>query len=115
MRIARPYLYILSLTLLFTAAFTSVTPGLVAARAADDCEGTACAQVSLTFDEEKQQYRARNNSSDRWVKVAASNLAAASSACLAPGKDEFLPLKSIVGNFRAEYSEPRCGATGGAE
>ena len=83
--------------------------------ASDECEGAACANVSLTFDEERQQYRARNNSPDRWVRVAASNLAAASTACLAPGKDEYLPLKSIVGNFNAEYSEPRCGATGGAE
>lgn len=115
MRPARPYPFVLTLTLLLTSVYTSAAPGRAFARASDECEGAACAQLSLTFDEAKQQYRARNNSSERWVRVAASNLAAASTACLAPGKDEYLPLKSIVGSFTAEYAEPRCGATGGAE
>lgn len=78
--------------------------------AAAECEGTACTQVAVTFDEAEQQYRAQNNSSDRWVKVSASNLAAAASACLGPGSTEYLPLKSIVAPYRAEFDEPRCGA-----
>jgi hypothetical protein len=76
---------------------------------AADCEGDACASVTLTFDDAKQQYRARNNSTDRWVSVSGSNLAAASSACLAPGKDAYLPLKSLVAPYRAVYAEERCG------
>jgi hypothetical protein len=84
--------------------------GWVGATAAAECEGTACQQVTLTFDEARQQYRARNNSADRWARVSASNLAAAASACLAPGAAEYLPLKSVVAPYRAEFAEPRCGA-----
>ena|ERR1051326_9060396 len=78
-----------------------------------DCEGDACSQVTLAFDDTKQQYRAQNNSADRWAKVAASNVAASASACLAPGAGDYLPLKSIVGNYQAAYAEPKCGVQGG--
>jgi hypothetical protein len=81
----------------------------VPAPLAADCEGDACPSVTLTFDDAKQQYRAHNNSTDRWVSVSASNLAAASSACLAPGKEAFLPLKSLVAPYRAVFAEVRCG------
>ena len=74
-----------------------------------DCEGDACSQVTVTFDESRQQYRAQNNSGDRWARVTASNMAASASACLAPGKDAYLPLKSITGAFHAGYAEARCG------
>lgn len=73
-----------------------------------ECEGEACGQVTVTFDEAKQQYLAHNNSTDRWAKVSASNLAVSASACLAPGKGQYLPLKSL-GSYRADYSEPKCG------
>lgn len=77
---------------------------------ATECEGEACPQVSLTFDADKQQYLARNNSTDRWAKVSASNLSSFASACVGPGKDGELALKSVVGPYRAEYAEERCGA-----
>jgi len=77
--------------------------------AAAECEGDACSQVSVTFDESRQQYKAVNNSSDRWAQVTASNMAASASACLAPGKEAYLPLKSITGAYGAEYAEARCG------
>lgn len=80
-----------------------------ASPAAADCEGDACGQITLTFDESKQQYRAVNNSSDRWARVTASNEAASAGACLAPGKDAYLPLKSIAGPYHAAYAEARCG------
>jgi hypothetical protein len=96
----------------FAVRSTTAAPAFVPAFT--DCEGDACPSVTFTFDEEKQQYRARNGSPERWVRVAASNLAASSSVCLPPGKDEYLALKSIAGSYRADYSEPRCGA-GGAE
>src|SRR5215212_2388173 len=73
-----------------------------------ECEGDACAQVTVVFDEARQQYRARYNSADRWVKVSASNLAASAGACLAPGATEYLPLKSVVSPYRADFDEPRC-------
>ncbi len=79
------------------------------------CEGEACAAVTLAFDEAKQQYLVHNNSSERWARVSASNLAASASACLRPGRDEYLPLKSIVGPYRAAYAEQGCPADGGGE
>ncbi len=111
MRAARlSALFALPLTLLLSTA--TPTHHVAAASAAYDCEGDACAQVTITFDEAKQQYRAQNSSADRWAKVSASNLAGTASACIEPGKAEYLPLKSIVGTYRAEYTEARCGATG---
>lgn len=85
------------------------SPAPAAALAVTDCEGDACAQVSVTFDESKQQYRAQNNSADRWARVTASNMAASASACLAPGKEAYLPLKSISGVYHAAYADARCG------
>ena len=78
--------------------------------AAAECEGDACAHVTVTFDESKQQYRAQNNSTERWARVTASNMAGSASACLAPGGEAYLPLKDIAGAYRAAYAEARCGA-----
>lgn len=77
-----------------------------------ECEGDACSQVTLTFDEAKEQYRVQNNSSDRWVRVAAANLGAAAFVCLAPGKEGRLNLKSVAGPYRADFAEAWCGAEG---
>lgn len=82
----------------------------VASPASEECEGDACAAVTLTFDSSKVQYLARNNSADRWVRVVASNVSSAADACLGPGKSADLPIKSIVGRYRADYTAPRCGA-----
>lgn len=93
--------------LLTTTLLTGLpTPGA----AAVDCEGDACAQVSVTFDEARQQYRAQNNSTTKWVRVSASNRASAASACVAPGKAADLPLQTIVGAYRADFAAARCGA-----
>lgn len=78
-----------------------------------ECEGDACPAVTVTFDDAKQQYRAANVTSDRWVRVSAANEAASASACLAPGKEAYLPLKSVVAPYRAAFAEPRCGAPEG--
>lgn len=67
-----------------------------------DCEGNACTQVTLTFDEAKQQYKVQNNS-DRLVRVEASNLAGGNRILVEAGKDAYLPMKSIVGAYRANY------------
>lgn len=99
----------LTLALSPGAAAVSATP----AASATDCEGDACSQVTLAFDDAKQQYHAQNNSADRWAKVSASNLAASATACLAPGAAAYLPLKSVVGPYQAAYDEPRCGVQGG--
>ena len=100
--------YLLALVLFYAP----VAARHAAAAPAADCEGDACSSVTFSFDDSKQQYRALNNSSDRWVKVLASNLAASASACLAPGKEGYLPLKGVVGSYRADFAEQRCGEQG---
>lgn len=77
-----------------------------------ECEGTACSQVSVLFDEAKQFYHAQNNSSDHWARVTASNMAATATACLGPGKEAYLQLKSIDGPYRADFADARCGEQG---
>lgn len=91
----------------FCATGTSAGPAVSPTSA--ECEGDACAQVTLTFDEGKGQYRAQNNSPERWAQVSASNLAASAAACLPPGKGSYLPLKSVVAPYRAEFAAVKCG------
>lgn len=67
-----------------------------------ECEGNACGQVTLTFDETKQQYLAQNNS-DRLVRIEASNWAGGRSISVEAGKSAYLPLKSFIGPYRANY------------
>ena len=67
-----------------------------------DCEGNACTQVTLTFDEAKQQYKVQNNS-ERSVRVEASNLAGSNRILVEAGKEAYLAMKSIVGPYRANF------------
>lgn len=78
-------------------------------RSFNECEGDGCAQVTITWDDAKQQYKVQNNSAERWVKVEASNLAASASLCLAPTKTDHLALNTVVGVFRAALVEDNCG------
>lgn len=105
----RGLLAVLAATAALAFTLLPATHGRAAPPAITDCEGDACAQVTLTFDEAKGQYLAQNNSSDRWMRVTASNVAAASSVCLAPGKAAHLSLKSIVSPYRATYAPVKCG------
>ena len=72
---------------------------------ANDCQGNACQQVTVTWDEGKQQYKVQNNSTDQSVRVDAANLAATASVCVPSGKTDYLSLKSIVGSYRATYQQ----------
>jgi hypothetical protein len=101
------------LALTLACALTAAAAARPARPPAAECEGDACATVTLAFDEARQQYRVQNTSADRWAKVSAANLAAAVTLCLAPGGDEYLPLKSVVAPYRAAYAEARCGAPAG--
>lgn len=102
----------LALALCLTAALCQRYAVQATAAMAADCEGDACAQISVSFDDAKQQYHVQNISADRWVRVSVSNLAAAASACVEPGKDSDLPLKSLTMPYRADYAEARCGEQG---
>ena len=79
------------------------TPSATTATSTTDCEGNACSQVSLTWDETKQQYKAQNNATDRWVKIEVSNWAGGASISIRPGGTEFLPLKSYTAPYHANY------------
>jgi hypothetical protein len=68
-----------------------------------ECEGNACAQVTLNWDQAKERYTVHNNSSDQWVRVDAANLAATATTCVEPSKDAFLSLTSIVGTYKAKF------------
>lgn len=74
-------------------------PGLTAAY---DCEGAACPQITLTWEEEGQQFRA-DNSSDRRVRVEVSTFAGPSSATVEAGKSEYLKVKGFNGPYRADF------------
>jgi hypothetical protein len=102
----------LALVCTSAAAIPPTTSPVRAATPVTGCEGDACSSVTFTFDDTKQQYHIQNTSTDRWMHVSASNLAASASACLAPSKDAYLPLKGVVGSYRADYSQQRCGEQG---
>ena len=67
-----------------------------------DCEGTACSQVTLTWDEEGQQFRADNNS-DRRVRVEVSTFAGPSGITVEAGKSEYLKVKGFNGPYHANF------------
>jgi len=83
------------------SALAAIAP-LRAALTTLNCEGTACSQVTLSWDEAKQQYDAQNNSNRR-VWVEASNLGASARVLVGPGKTGKLLLRSIVSPYRANY------------
>lgn len=70
-----------------------------------DCDGNACGQVTITWDEVKEQYKVQNASTDKSVRVDAANLAASASVCIPPEKTDYLSLKSIVGAYHATYQQ----------
>ena len=100
----------LTLCLFFSGASLGVGAGAVSHEptVTEECEGDACSQVTLTWDETKELYKVQNNSSDRWIRVEAANLVSSASVCLAPNKSDYLTLKSVVGAFRANLAE-NCG------
>ncbi len=83
------------------SALAAITP-LRAALNTLNCEGTACSQVTLSWDEAKQHYDAQNNSNRR-VWVEASNLGASARVLVSPHETGKLLLRSIVSPYRANY------------
>jgi hypothetical protein len=70
--------------------------------AAPDCEGNACAQVTLTWDAGGGKYRAHNAGSRR-ARVEAFNWAGGCSVLVEPGASQYLPLRSFDGPYRANF------------
>lgn len=73
-----------------------------AALAAYECEGNACSVVTLTWDQERQQFRAQNDS-DQQVKIEVSTFAGSSTLSVAPHKVEYLEVKTFNGPYLANY------------
>lgn len=94
----------LALTVIAASATANTLPVIPIASLSSnlDCEGNACAQIILTFDEAKQLYKVQNNS-DRLVRVEASNLAGSNKILVEAGQSANLEMKSIVGPYRANY------------
>ena len=61
-----------------------------------DCEGNACAQVALTWDNTGQQYRVQNDS-DRRVKIDVTTFAGDSTIHVEPQKSQYLLVKTFNG------------------
>jgi hypothetical protein len=67
-----------------------------------ECEGNACDQVALTWDEERQQYKVQNNAA-RAVTVVIANWAGGVRLSVGAGQTEYVPLKSYIRPYRANY------------
>ncbi len=67
-----------------------------------ECEGNACSVIELNWDNERQQFRVKNDSNQR-VKIEVSTFAGTSSLTV-PGKEVgYLEVKTFNGPYRANY------------
>lgn len=67
-----------------------------------ECEGNACSVVTLTWEEDGQQFRVAN-SSDQRVKVEVTTFAGTSSVTVEPQKSDYLKVKYFNGSYQANY------------
>ena len=72
------------------------------ARAAYDCEGGACASVTLTWEEEGQRFRV-DNSAARRVRVTVTTFAGESWVVVEPQASAYLGVKNFNRAYRAEF------------
>ncbi|HEX2268817.1 MAG TPA: hypothetical protein VHH35_04760 [Pyrinomonadaceae bacterium] len=90
-------------TLLLALAYISdVRAVSFRAKYFNECEGNACSVVELNWDNERQQFRVKNNSNQR-VKVEVSTFAGASSIIVPPNDVNYLEVKTFNGPYRANY------------
>ena len=88
--------------LLVTCYSADVNGVHVNTRSLYECEGNACSVVELNWDNERQQFRVKNDSNQR-VKVEVSTFAGTSSI-IVPGKEVGYPeVKTFNGPYRAYY------------
>jgi hypothetical protein len=93
-------LLLVPLTLLLPQAAGGASPH--PPPAAYDCEGAACASVTLAWEEEGQRFRADNSSAQR-VRVEVETFAGKSSVVVEPQGSAHLSVKTFNGPFRAEF------------
>lgn len=95
-------LYLLSVALTALMTTAPCRADSTHARAAYDCEGDACAAVTLTWEDETQSFRA-DNSSARRARVEVETLAGKSSVSVEPGASTYLLVKSFQGPYHALF------------
>jgi hypothetical protein len=88
--------------MLLAVAYTSVRGVDYHARSFNECEGTACSVVELNWDNERQQFRVKNNSNQP-VKVEVSTFAGTSSIVVPANEIGYLEVKTFNGPYRANY------------
>jgi|SRR6266545_1864831 hypothetical protein len=67
-----------------------------------ECEGNACSQVVLTWEDERQQFRVQNDS-DRRVRIDVTTFAGDSTIRVDAHKSDYLLVKTFNGPFRANF------------
>lgn len=67
-----------------------------------DCEGNACSQVTLAWEDDGQRFRVENNSDAR-VKFSVETYAGTSSVRVEPRKSDYLGVKYFNGPYRADF------------
>jgi hypothetical protein len=67
-----------------------------------ECEGNACSQVTLVWEDNNQQFKVQNNS-DNAVKIEVSTFAGDSTIHVEPHKTAYLLVKSFKGPYRANF------------
>jgi hypothetical protein len=70
--------------------------------AAYDCEGSACSQVTLSWDNDGQQFRVQNDS-DRRVRIDVTTFSGDSTIHVDAHKSDSLLVKTFNGPYRANY------------
>ena len=84
-------------------ANTFLSGGNVGIRPASyECEGNACPVVTLTWEEDGQQFRVDNSSNQR-VKVEVTTFAGTSSITVEPQKSDYLRVTYFNGPYHANY------------
>jgi hypothetical protein len=69
-----------------------------------ECVGNACEVTTLTWHNDRQQFKVENSSGQE-VKATVNNFAGASSVIVQPHKENYLEVKTFNGPYIANYVE----------
>ena len=67
-----------------------------------ECEGNACAVTTMTWHQERQQFKVEN-SSNQPVKVTVNTFAGSSSVVVEAHKENYLEVKTFNGPYHSVY------------
>lgn len=67
-----------------------------------ECEGNACSATTMTWNQERQQFKVEN-SSNQQVKVTVNTFAGSSSVVVEPHKENYLEVKTFNGPYQAVF------------